>query len=34
MTSTEPAAVALAWSELIGQLADRIAADAASFKIP
>src|ERR1700738_1911209 len=34
MTSTEPAAVAHAWSELIGQLADRIAADAASFKMP
>jgi uncharacterized lipoprotein YmbA len=34
MTSTEPAGVARAWSELIGQLADRIAADAASFKIP
>jgi uncharacterized lipoprotein YmbA len=34
MTSTEPTAVAHAWSELIGQLADRIAADAASFKIP
>jgi uncharacterized lipoprotein YmbA len=34
ITSTEPAAVAHAWSELIGQLADRIAADAASFKIP
>jgi uncharacterized protein len=34
MTSTEPAAIAHAWSELIGQLADRIAADAASFKIP
>jgi uncharacterized lipoprotein YmbA len=34
LTSTEPAAVAHAWSELIGQLADRIAADAASFKIP
>jgi uncharacterized lipoprotein YmbA len=33
MTSTEPAAVAHAWSELIGQLADRIAADAASFKL-
>jgi uncharacterized protein len=32
MTSTEPAAIARAWSELIGQLADRIAADAASFK--
>jgi ABC-type transporter Mla subunit MlaD len=34
MTSAEPAAVAHAWSELIGQLADRIAADVASFKIP
>jgi uncharacterized lipoprotein YmbA len=34
MTSTEPAAVARAWSELIGQLADRIAADASSFKTP
>jgi len=34
MISTEPAAVAHAWSDLIGQLADRIAADAASFKIP
>ena len=34
MTSTEPATMAHAWSELIGQLADRIAADAASFKIP
>jgi uncharacterized protein len=34
MTSTEPAAVAHAWSELVGQLADRIAADAASFKTP
>ena len=34
MTSTEPAAIAHAWSELIGQLADRIAADAASFKTP
>jgi uncharacterized protein len=34
MTSTEPAAVAHAWSELIGQLADRIAADAASFTMP
>jgi uncharacterized protein len=34
MTSTGPAAVAHAWSELIGQLADRIAADAASFKTP
>jgi uncharacterized protein len=34
MTSTEAAAVAHTWSELIGQLADRIAADAASFKTP
>jgi uncharacterized protein len=34
MTSTEPAAIAHAWSELIGQLADRIAADAASFNTP
>ncbi len=34
MTSAHPAAVARAWSELIGQLADRIAADAASFKFP
>jgi uncharacterized lipoprotein YmbA len=34
MTSTQPAGVARAWSDLIGQLADRIAADAASFKIP
>jgi uncharacterized protein len=34
MTSTGPAAIAHAWSELIGQLADRIAADAASFKSP
>ncbi len=33
-TSTEPAAIAHAWSELIGQLADRIAADAASFNMP
>jgi uncharacterized lipoprotein YmbA len=32
LTSTAPAAVARAWSELIGQLADHIAADAASFK--
>jgi hypothetical protein len=31
MTSTEPAAIAHAWSELIGQLADHIAADTASF---
>jgi uncharacterized lipoprotein YmbA len=34
MNSAEPAAVARAWSELIGQLADRIAADAESFKMP
>jgi uncharacterized protein len=34
MASTGPQAVAHAWSELIGQLADRIAADAASFKTP
>jgi len=34
MISTEPASVVHAWSELIGQLADRIAADAASFKTP
>jgi uncharacterized protein len=34
MASTGPAAIAQAWSELIGQLADRIAADAASFKTP
>jgi len=34
MTSTDPAAVARAWSELIGQLADGIAADAASLKRP
>jgi uncharacterized lipoprotein YmbA len=34
MNSAEPAAVARAWSQLIGQLADRIAADAASFKMP
>ncbi|HEX3845898.1 MAG TPA: PqiC family protein [Steroidobacteraceae bacterium] len=34
LTSTGPAAVARAWSELIGQLADRIAADAASLKAP
>jgi uncharacterized lipoprotein YmbA len=30
MASTQPAAVVRAWSELIGQLADRIAADAAA----
>jgi uncharacterized lipoprotein YmbA len=34
MSSEEPAAVARAWSDLIGQLADRIAADAASFNMP
>ena len=34
VATTDPAAVARAWSELIGQLADRIAADAASFKAP
>ena len=34
VASTDAAAVAHAWSELIGQLADRIAADAASFKAP
>jgi uncharacterized protein len=34
MSSEEPAAVAHAWSDLIGQLADRIAADASSFNIP
>jgi uncharacterized lipoprotein YmbA len=34
MSSEEPAAVAHAWSDLIGQLADRIAADATSFNIP
>jgi uncharacterized lipoprotein YmbA len=34
MSSDEPAAVAHAWSDLIGQLADRIAADAASFNTP
>ena len=34
VASTDAAAVARAWSELIGQLADRIAADAASFEVP
>jgi uncharacterized protein len=34
VAATDAAAVARAWSELIGQLADRIAADAASFKVP
>jgi hypothetical protein len=34
MSSEDPAAVAHAWSDLIGQLADRIAADATSFDMP
>jgi uncharacterized protein len=34
MSSVEPGAVAHAWSDLIGQLADRIAADATSFSMP
>ena len=34
MSSEDPAAVAHAWSELIGQLADRIAADTISFNVP
>jgi uncharacterized protein len=34
LLSNEPAAVAHAWSELIGQLADRVAADAAAFSNP
>jgi uncharacterized lipoprotein YmbA len=34
LPSAEPGSVAHAWSDLIGQLADRIAADAASFKMP
>jgi uncharacterized protein len=34
MSSEGPAAVAHAWSDLIGQLADRIAADAVSFNMP
>lgn len=33
MSSEEPAAVAHAWSDLIGQLADRIAADVTSFNM-
>jgi uncharacterized protein len=33
MSSEDPAAVVHAWSELIGQLADRVAADAASFNM-
>jgi uncharacterized protein len=32
LSSAEPAAVARAWGELLGQLADHIAADAASFR--
>jgi uncharacterized lipoprotein YmbA len=34
MSFEDPAAVAHAWSDLIGQLADRIAADATSLDIP
>jgi uncharacterized protein len=34
LSSTDPAAVAHAWSELLGQLADHIASDAASFTPP
>jgi uncharacterized protein len=34
LTSNEPAAVAHAWSGLIGQLADHIATEAASFNVP
>ena len=34
MPSTAPAAVARAWSVLLGQLADHIASDAASFTSP
>jgi uncharacterized protein len=34
MSSEEPASVAHAWSDLIGQLADHIAADATSFNMP
>jgi uncharacterized lipoprotein YmbA len=34
MSSEAPTAVAHAWSDLIAQLADRIAADAASFNMP
>ena len=34
MNSAEPTAVVQAWSELVGQLADRIAADAAAFNLP
>ena len=34
MSSDEPSAVVQAWSDLIGQLADRIAADASAFNRP
>jgi hypothetical protein len=34
LPSAEPAAMARAWSTLLGQLADRIASDAASFTSP
>jgi uncharacterized lipoprotein YmbA len=34
MSSEDAAAVAQAWSDLIGQLADRIAAAATSFNVP
>jgi uncharacterized protein len=34
LASADPAATAHAWSGLMGQLADRIAADAAAFKMP
>jgi uncharacterized lipoprotein YmbA len=34
MSSTAPAAVVRAWSDLLGQLADRIGADAALFSMP
>ena len=34
VTNSDPAAVARAWSNLLGQLADRIAADAAQFTAP
>lgn len=34
MSSVDPAAVVYAWSDLIAQLADRIAADATSFNMP
>jgi uncharacterized protein len=33
MSSEDPAAVAHAWSDLIGRLADRVAADATSFNM-